>query len=110
MVYVSLYDLGITIIFLLIVIVSVYLISAIRKILIILDDVKQLLETNKTSIQETITLLPTMVSNVNQIVVSVKETAAQANDVIYDVRVEWETLIIYGKAVFQIIKTLFFKK
>jgi uncharacterized protein YoxC len=109
-VYVSLYDLGIAIIFILIVIVGVYLIRAIHKVLLILDEIKQILNTNKTGIQETITLLPTMVSNVNQIVASVKETAAQANDAIYDVRVEWETFIIYAKAVFQIIKTLFFKK
>lgn len=108
--YVSLYDIGITIIFLLIVIVSVYLICAIRKVLLILDDVKQILDTNKAGISDTITLLPAVITNVNQIVSSVKDTAAQANDVIYDVRVEWETLIIYAKAAVQIIKTLFFKK
>lgn len=108
--YISLYDFGIAIIFILVVILCVYLIRAIHRVLLILDEIKLILDTNKTGIQETITLLPTMVSNVNQIVASVKETAAQANDVIYDVRVEWETLIIYAKAVFQIIKTLFFKK
>lgn len=108
--YVSVHDIGISIIFLLIVIVSVYLISAIRKIMLILDDVKQILDTNKTSIQETITLLPAVVGNVNQIMASVKDTAAQASEVVYDVRVEWESLTIYAKAVFQIVKAIFFKK
>jgi uncharacterized protein YoxC len=107
--YISIYDLGISIIFLIVVIIGIYLISVIRKVMFILDDVKRVLDTNETSIRETISLLPAVLSNVNQITASIKETASQANDVIYDVRVEWETLLIYAKAVGQIIKALFSK-
>lgn len=107
--YISIYDLGISIIFLLVAIIGIYLIRVIRKILLILDDVKRILDANEISLKETITLLPAVLSNMNQIAASVKETASQANDVIYDMRGEWETLLIYAKAAGQIIRTLFGK-
>jgi uncharacterized protein YoxC len=109
-VYVSLSDLGISIIFLIIVIVGVYIISIMRKILTILDDIKRVLNTNEDSIRETTILLPKLITNVNEIMASIKETAAQASNVLYDVRTEWEALGIYAKAVSQVVKTLFFKK
>jgi uncharacterized protein YoxC len=107
--YISIYDLGIAIIFLIVVIIGIYLICGIRKLVIILDDVKRILDGNEAGIKETITLLPAVLSNVNQITASVKETASQANDVIDDMRGEWETLSLYAKAVGQIIRVLFFK-
>ena len=107
--YVSIYDLGLSIVFLIVVIIGIYLICVIRKILLILDDVKRILDANEIGLKETITLLPAVLSNMNQIAASVKETASQANDVIYDMRGEWETLLIYAKAVGQIIRTLFGK-
>ncbi len=107
--YISIYDIGITIVFLIVVTIGIYLIYAIRRIVFILDDVKRILNANEMSLKQTISLLPTVLENVNQIAASVKETASQANDVMYDVKVEWETLIIYAKAIGQIVRAIFFK-
>ncbi|WP_090936584.1 hypothetical protein [Pelosinus propionicus] len=98
-----------TIGFLIAVTIGIYLIYVLRKIALILDDVKRILNVSEISLTETISLLPAVLENVNQIAASVKETASQANDVIDDVKVEWETLIIYAKAVVEIVRAIFFK-
>ncbi|SFL75861.1 hypothetical protein SAMN04490355_101697 [Pelosinus propionicus DSM 13327] len=107
--YISIYDIGMTIGFLIAVTIGIYLIYVLRKIALILDDVKRILNVSEISLTETISLLPAVLENVNQIAASVKETASQANDVIDDVKVEWETLIIYAKAVVEIVRAIFFK-
>ena len=107
--YISLYDIGIAIVFSLVVITGIYLIRAIQKLIAILDSVKRILAGNEMSLKETAALLPAVLSNVQQITESIKETAGHANETMDNVRIEWETFIVYARAVGQIIKALFYK-
>lgn len=118
--YISLYDIGLFIAFIIITIVSSYLIVVLHRIFCVLGSVRQILDVHNEDIRQTIAGLPETLTNVNELAISLKETADQANgafgslhnnitDTVDDLRDGMEDIIVYGKVAAEIFRTIFSK-
>jgi hypothetical protein len=116
-VYISVYDLGLLILFLVTVIVSVYLVAVLRRAFCVLGHVKEILDNHDEDICETLSLLPEALANVNDLAASLKETAEQTsgaiavlqNNVVDDLREGLETFTVYAKVISDIFRAVFAK-
>lgn len=72
--YISVHDLGIFILFSLAVIISIYFIITLKNANILFTQVKNMIENNEKSIEKTISALPQLAKNTNDISEILKET------------------------------------
>lgn len=118
--YISLYDIGLFIIFTILIVVCSYLVLVLHRTFCVLGSVKQILDGHNEEIEQTIAGLPETLANVNQLAISLKETADQANgafgslqhnitDTVDDLRDGMEDIIVYGKVAAEVFKTIFSK-
>lgn len=80
--YISLYDVGLLILFAMALSVGYYLISALRAVLVVVKQVSEVIEENQTSIGATLEVLPELLSNSNEVVIGVRKTIDTANSAV----------------------------
>lgn len=115
--YISLYDLGLVILFAVTVAVGIYLIAVLRRAFSVLGHVREILDTHDDDICATLSLLPETLTNVNELAASMRETAEQTssaisllqNDVVDDLRDGLETFTVYAKIISDIFRAIFAK-
>jgi len=118
--YVSLSDIGLFILFLLAVIVSVCLIFVLTRAFCVLGHVRGILEDHEDDIRETLSVLPEVLSNVNELSMTVKNTVSQTStalssiqdefvDTVDDLRDGLETFSLYAKVIGEIVRSIFSK-
>ena len=79
LVYISLYDVGLLILFAMALAIGFYLIAALRKIAAVVTQVNGMLEDNRESLGATLEVLPELLSNSNEVVVGVRKTIDSAS-------------------------------
>jgi len=118
--FISLYDLGLVIIFIIILVVSGYLIAVLHRVFCVIGLVRGVLTANNADIRQTISELPTALANINELTVNLKETLDQTNnvfgslqnnltDTVDDLRCGAENFIIYAKVVAEVCRAVFSK-
>ncbi|MDR3588515.1 MAG: hypothetical protein P4N41_02510 [Negativicutes bacterium] len=115
--YISLYDLGLVILFFIAVTVSAYLIAVLRRAFCVLGHVQGILADHDQDISETLSLLPEALANVNELTASLKETAEQTSgaiavlqdNVVEDLREGLETFTVYAKVIADVFRAIFTK-
>lgn len=119
--YISLYDIGLFIAFSLLVIVGIYLIAVLHRTFAVLGSVSDILDSHEEDICQIIAELPGALANVNELSISLKETADQTNhafgslqhnitDTVEDLRDGMENIVVYGKVAAEIFQAVFAKK
>lgn len=115
--YISVYDLALFILFLLIVVVSTYLIAVLHRAFCVLGHVREVLDAHKEDIHETLSVLPETLVTVNELAVSLKEASDETshafrslqNDLTVtadDLRDRLETWVVYAKVIGQIFRSV----
>ena len=116
--YISLYDLALFIIFMVILIVSGYLIAVLHRAFCVLGYVKGILSSRGEDIHQIIAGLPEVLANTNKLAVSLKGIAEQANgtfdslqnniiDTVDDLRDGVETFMVYAKLLADVWQAIF---
>lgn len=116
--YVSLYDLGLLILFVVIVVIGIYLIAVLRRALAVLGIVRGILDSQHDNIGETVSLFKETLANINELTVNLKETTEQTNravralpnefsDTVEDLRESFETFALYARIAGDVVKTIF---
>ena len=119
-VYVSLYELGLFILFTIAVVVSAYLITVLHQAFCVIGHVRAILNARDADIQETLSVLPETLSNINELAISLKQTASQTNDAFHylqddlsdtvdSLRDGLETIVVYGKVIGDVFRAVFSK-
>lgn len=115
--YISLYDLGLLILFILAVTVAYYLIAALRGIVGVVSQVSSVIEQNQQAISSTMDVLPELLENSNEVVVGVRKTIESANsavtciednlvDTADKVQETMDTAILYAKCAAEVAKVV----
>lgn len=118
--YISLYDLGLFILFSVIIVGGVYLIAVLHRLLGLLVYIKEIVHTHNSDISETLTLLPKALIDMSELAVSIKRAVDQTgnavgvlrsdlNDTVDDLRDGLETVGLYVRIVSEVFKSVFFK-
>jgi len=115
--YISLSDLGLFIFFSVTIIIAVYLIAVLRRILGVLGHIQGIFEAHDKDIQKTLSLLPEVLENVNELTANLKDTfnhtsdalCTLQDDLLDDLQNGLETFAIYAKAIGSIFRTVFSK-
>ncbi len=118
--YISLYDLGLFILFTIIVVGSAYLIAVLHRVFGILAYVRDILRVHNTDISETLAELPKTLVNVGDLAVSLKRTVdqtgnvigglqADVTDTVDELRDDLETFVLYARVVGEFLQALFSK-
>ncbi len=115
--YISLYDLGLFILFAVALVVAIYLIIFLRRAIGVAGRVKEILDEHGDNIEESLALLPETLANVNALAVTLKETADQTSsamqtlqdDLVGNLRDGLETFAIYAKIIGDIVRAVFSK-
>ena len=80
--FVSLYDMGLLILFFLTLTVGYYLIAALKGIIGVVKQVSEVIDENQDSIGATLDVLPELLSNSNEVVLGVRKTIDTANSAV----------------------------
>jgi len=118
--YITLYDVGQVIVFLIILIISGYLIAVLHRVLGVLGNIRGVLDTHGDDIRQIIAELPIAMSNVNELSVSLKTIIDQTNgafgslqnnltDTVDDLRYGLENFVVYVKIVAEVCRAVFSK-
>jgi len=118
--YISLYDLGLFIIFMVILIVSGYFIAVLHRAFCVLGYVREILGSRGEDIHQIIAGLPEALANINKLSISLKAIADQANgtfdslqtnltDTVDDLRDGVETFMVYAKVLAEVCRAVFSK-
>lgn len=113
--YISLYDLGLFILFASAVVVSIYLVAVLRRAFCVLGHIRGILDDHDEDIRESLELLPQALANVNELSVTLKEATDQTSSAIYslqnnvveDLRDGMETFMVYAKVLGEIFRAIF---
>ncbi len=119
--YISLYDAGIFILFVLAVVIGIYVIIVLRKVLGMITLVQGILDVHKSDIGKMISMFQGTLTHLNEISISMKEVIGQVRqpiralpgefiDTVDDLRESLETFTLYAKVVVDVIKTVFAKR
>ncbi|EAX47880.1 conserved hypothetical protein [Thermosinus carboxydivorans Nor1] len=73
--YISLYDLGLIILFCLALVAGYYLIVTLRAILAVTRTIAAIIDSRRSALEKSIELLPEILNNTNEAIVAVKTTA-----------------------------------
>ena len=115
--YISLYDLGLLILFVLAVTVAYYLIVALRGMIGVVSQVSSVIEQNQEAISSTMNVLPELLENSNEVVVGVRKTIESANsavtciednlaDTADKVQETMDTAILYARCAAEVAKVV----
>ena len=118
--YISLYDLGLFIIFMVLMIVSGYLIAVLHRFFGILGSVREVFDGHAEDLRNIITGLLTALETANELATSLKETAEQTNsafgslqsnftDTVDDFRDGVEMVMLYAKIIGDVCRAVFSK-
>ena len=118
--YITLCDVALFIIFIIILIVSGYLIAVLHRVFNIVGLVRGALSAHGDDISQIISELPTALSNVNELSVSLKKIIDQTDgafgslqdnltDTVDDLRYGLENFVVYAKIIAEVCKTVFSK-
>jgi len=118
--YISLYDVGLFMMFIIILIIGSYLIAVLHRTFCMLGHVRSVLDDHGDNIGQIISMLPATLANINGLVVSLKETADQANgalgslqhnliETVDDLRYGVENFAVYAKIIGEIWRAIFSK-
>jgi len=78
-VYLSLYDVGLLILFAVALAIGYYLIAALRKIAEVVTQVSEMIEENRDSVEATLDVLPDLLENSNEVMLGVRKTVDTAS-------------------------------
>lgn len=118
--YISLYDLGLFILFMITVVVSGYLIAVLHRTFCVLGYVREILSAHNTDICEMLSVLPKAMANVSELADSLKKAVDQAgsafaflqndiSDTVDDLRDGLETFAVYAKVIYDVFRVIFSK-
>ncbi len=80
--YISLYDVGLIILFAMALAIGYYLIATLRKIAGVVTQVSEIIDENKDSVEATLEVLPELLSNSNEVVAGVRKTVETASSAV----------------------------
>jgi len=118
--YITLYDVGLFIIFIIILIVSGYLIAVLHRVFSVIGHIRGVLSDHGDDISQTISELPVALANVNELAISLKGIVDQTNsafgsfqdnlvDTVDDLRYGLENFTVYAKIIGEVCKAVFSK-
>lgn len=118
--YISLYDLGLFILFILTVVVCAYLIAVLHRTFCVLGYARDILRAHHTDICEMLSVLPKAMTSVSELADSLKHTVDQAgsafvvlqddiSDTVDDLRDSLQTFAVYGKVIYDLFRMIFSK-
>lgn len=118
--YISLYDLGLFILFTILIVVSGYLIVVLHRTFCVLGHILGILNTHKDDIDEIISGLPEALINLNALTISLKAIADQTNDALDSLQENVtdtvdglldgiESFTVYGKVIGEVFRLIFSK-
>jgi uncharacterized protein YoxC len=118
--YISLYDLGLFVLFAVLLVGGIYLIAVLRRLLCVLGVVNGLLNAHQGDIRTTVTLLQETLANINALTVCLKEATVQTTsavralpseftDTVDDLRESFETFAFYARIAGEVVKAIFSK-
>ena len=118
--YITLYDAGLFIIFVIVLIASGYLIAILHRIFCVLGYIRGIVNSHGDDMHKIISELPVALVNANELAVSLKETVDQTNsafgslqdnltDTVDDLRYGLENFAVYAKVITEVCKTIFSK-
>ena len=119
--YISLYDLGLFVLFAVLVVMGIYIIIVLRRVLCTLGLVHGILTEHRGDISKTVSLFQETLTHVNDLTLNLKEVADQTNktvhslpgeiiDTVDDLRESLEAFALYGRIVVEVIKMVFSKR
>lgn len=115
--YISLYDLGLFILFFIALGVGFYLIATLRAILGVVMQVRGVIENQRESLEETIEVLPELLNNSNAVVLGLRKTVETTSsavsylegnitDTVDRVQETAETALLYARCVADVVKAV----
>jgi len=115
--YISLYDLGLLILFTMALTIGYYLIVVLRKISGVVMQVTGLIEENRDAIEATLEVLPDLLSNSNEVVLGVRKTVDTASSAVASlednftdtadkVQETMETALLYARCAGEVAKAV----
>ena len=115
--YVSLYDMGLLILFFLALSIGYYLIVALRGIISVVKQVGEVIDENQDSIGATLEVLPDLLANSNEVLIGVRKTVDTANsavsciednlaDTADRVQETMETALLYARCAGEVAKAV----
>lgn len=118
--YITLYDVGLFILFIIILLASGYLIAVLHRVFCLLGRVRGVLTVHSDEIHQTISELPVALANVNELSVSLKTIIDRTDgafgslqdnltDTVDDLRYGVENFVAYAKIIGEVWKAIFSK-
>ena len=118
--YITLSDLGLLLLFCLVVAIGIFLLLVLRQAFVTLNRIRNIITAQDTAIQQALSQLPVVLANINALTLSLKQSADMANttldslqtDVagtVEELRDGLETITVYSRAIGEIIKAVFSK-
>lgn len=115
--YISLYDAGLLILFVLALTIAYYLIDVLRKLSVTVTQVNGILAENRDSIEATIEVLPDLLANSNEVVIGVRKTVDTTSaalttlednftDTADKVQESMETALLYARCAAEVAKAV----
>jgi hypothetical protein len=115
--YISLYDLGLFILFFIALGVGFYLIATLRAVLGVVTQVRGVIENQREALEETIEVLPELLTNSNEVVLGLRKTVETTSsavsylegnitDTVDRVQETAETALVYARCVADVIKAV----
>ena len=80
--FISLYDVGLLILFAMALAIGYYLIALLRKISGVIAQISGVIDENKNSVEATLEVLPNLLSNSNEVVLGVRKTVETASSAV----------------------------
>ena len=115
--YISLYDVGLLILFTMALAIGYYLIATLRKIAQVVAQVNGILAENRKSVEATLEVLPELLSNSNEVVLGVRKTVDTASSAVSSlednltdtadkVQETMETALLYARCAGEVAKAV----
>ncbi|HWR31538.1 MAG TPA: DUF948 domain-containing protein [Negativicutes bacterium] len=115
--YLSLYDVGLLILFAVALAIGYYLITALRKIAEVVTQVSEMIEENRDSVEATLDVLPDLLENSNEVMLGVRKTVDTASaavttlednftDTADKVQETMETALLYARCAGEVAKAV----
>ncbi len=115
--YISLYDIGLLILFAVALTVGYYLIITLRRVAEVVTQVNGMLDENRKSIEETLEVLPELLTNSNEVVAGVRKTVESTSSAITclednltdtadKVQETMETAVLYARCAGEVVKSV----
>lgn len=115
--YISLYDVGLLILFGVTLTVAYYLIVALRGVIGVIKQINEVIEANQTSLGMSLEVLPDLLTNSNEVLLGVRKTIESANlavtsiednlvDTADKVQETMETALLYARCAGEVVKAV----